>query len=263
MDKIMNGQNNQKKRNYDDVIELGVVNSQYTNSYRGMDKISINECIKKIKNDVLVKLNIPEHFKDVSFDNFNIKENQNNAKEIKLISENGFVDNKQKNIGMFFWNTKEICGVGKTHLAYASLKNYALSDKNIKVDESYVNSVVVSYVGKSIKVLSEYELIDLVRSTYKINSEISEEDVFEKLNKYQILCIDSVLYSVPANPEFYQKIMFRLIEDRYKTNKSLILISNQPLFDMSKYFGISLTNKFHEMTRGYQFQFKGDSQRAK
>jgi DNA replication protein DnaC len=261
MDSITNGQS-KNKPNFNEIIDLSVMNNKYPNSYRGRDRISINECTKKIKNDVLIKLNVPARYTNSSFDNFISEENNEIAQKIRDIVNNSFVDKENKNISMYFWS-KDICGNGKTHILFSLVKEYALSDKNISVKNFNGNDVIVEYIGKSIKIMTEYELLDYVRDSFRPNSEINEDDVFNKLNNYDILCIDDVLKCVPSNPEFYARLMFRLIDERYSRNMSLIFVANQSLYNLAKYLSVPATDRLYQITKGYQYEFKGQSYRSK
>jgi chromosomal replication initiation ATPase DnaA len=218
---------------------------------------SINEIISKIKNNVLTGLNIPDMYRQVSFDNFDKTGNITEFNKVKEV-----VDLEFDSISCLLWS-KNLYGVGKTHLLYAMVKEYLLSNKRIIIKQLNSNLVSVLYNGVKIGIFNEYDLLNKIRDTFKPNNEISEGDVFKELGKYQVLCIDDLLKYQPSNLDFYQRVMFQIVNERYNNNQSLIITTNKNLVELGEYLGMATSDRLCAMTKNYQLQLKGNSHRVK
>ena len=244
--------------NYDEKITLTARCLKYRFDFGGIKTSTVNITMNEIRQNVLKQLNIPETFKDVSFANFDTKDNKVPFYRIKKAVDEDLIGKTS----MIFWS-KDLYGVGKTHLLYAMAKEYALSDKRFNVERSGKEGVLVDYVGSSICVLSEYDFINQIKDTFKPNSEKTEGDVFARLNKFDVLCLDDVVKYTPVNLEFYHRIMFQLIDERYKNKKSIIITTNKTLGQLGECIGVATADRLYEMTKGFQLEFKGESHRSK
>jgi chromosomal replication initiation ATPase DnaA len=233
----------------------------YTNSNFGMLNSTVNIVISKMKQNVLAKLNIPDRFIDSTFDNYDKKDNLIPFNAIKQISDNGFRNENNEFVSMILWS-KNTYGLGKTHLMYAAIKEYALSERAINV-QFMGNEVDIDYIADGIYVLEEYTLLNKIRDTFKSDSEKTEGDIFNELDKYKILCIDDLVKYTPNNLDFYQRVMFQIVNERYNNKTSLILTTNKSLVELAEYVGLATADRLYEMTKGHQLEFKGRSNRAK
>jgi DNA replication protein DnaC len=239
-----------------------VVDSLYNGNFglSGLfkQKYTIKESLEKMKSDIKSKIKIPEQFKDASFDNYDPTQNAGHFKTLKNVVDMGFKKNG-KLISMILWS--KTYGVGKTHLLYSMVKSYLLSDAvfKITVDGEFVR---VSYEPLKIKVIPEYTLINMVKETFKPDSEKTEGDVFKELNSFDILGIDDVVKYNPTNLDFYQRVMFQLVDERYNQNKSIIITTNKSLPELAEYIGVASADRLCEMTKDYRLEFKGKSYRG-
>jgi DNA replication protein DnaC len=249
------------KTEYDKKQSLVINYKYYSNLNNGITELSVNQTIEKIKNMVYSRLNIPERYKDCSFENYEPEKNREVFQRIKKITNMGFSEQDKPTQSLYLWG-KGVYGVGKTHLLYAMIKEYSMSDDNIQVFMQG-GIVYVEYTGKSICALSEYEFLNKIKNTYKPESELNEGDIYERLNKYNILCLDDVVKYTPMNPDFYQRVMFQLVDERYKNKLALFITTNKSLHDLAEYIGYATADRIYEMTKDWQLEFKGETHRVK
>jgi DNA replication protein DnaC len=105
-------------------------------------------------------------------------------------------------------------GTGKTHLA-AAIANY------------YTNH----NTGKVI-FLSVAELIDEFKTTFDGNTNVTSNDVFEKVRDCDLLILDD-LSTEPLRP-WAQDKLFQVLEHRYITNKPTVITSSASLNELEK-----------------------------
>jgi hypothetical protein len=233
----------------------------YPSFHDGIGIATVNHVISIMKSKISKCLNVPERFNNSTLENYESIENMGVLSQIKKITDIGFVDDKIGQISSIFWS-KNLFGVGKTHLIYAAMKEYALDDKRFEVGKIENRNVSIVYNALSILVIPEYTLINKVRETFKSNSEKTEGDVFCELSNYDILCIDDVVKYTPTNLDFYQRVMFQIIDERYNHKQSLFITTNKSLPQLAESIGVAASDRLFEMTKGYQLEFKGKSHRS-
>lgn len=219
-------------------------------------KSTINETIKKMKNEILIRFKVPELFQNANLDNFDNADNFNVFTKVVEQSKLGFKSS------MILWS-KNIYGVGKTHLLYAMAKSYLVNDTNFGVKLENDNNVVLNYNALRLGLFIEYDLLNKIRDTFKPNNELTEGDIFKELNHYDVLFIDDLLKYTPSNLDFYQRVMFQIVNDRYNNKKSIILTTNKCLRELAELIGIATSDRLNEMTKDCQLEFKGKSHRGK
>jgi DNA replication protein DnaC len=247
--------------NYDKFGSITIRYKNHPNLQSGITESTVNKVICAIKNNIIFNLKVPEKYQNSTFDNFEKTGIEKEFKKVKDIILNGFKKDNGENISAIIWS-KDIYGVGKTHLLYAMVKEYLLSDSMIEVIQKGYEPVV-SYNAKSICVLVEYQLLEKFRETFKPNFLKTEGDIFKELDSYDVLCIDDVSKYKPSNMDFYQRIYFQLVNERYNHNKSLIITTNKSLKELAEYIGIATADRLCEMTQDYRIEFRGKSYRAK
>lgn len=236
----------------------------YFGSLVGIFKtMTVNDALLEMKNKIenYFQINENENYRQSSFANFDTKDNVAIVNKLKILIANGF-KNSDRNVSVVLWS-KNIYGVGKTHLLYAMVKEYLLSSNNFEAALINDNKVVINYKALKIRIMTEYELINKIRDTFKSDSGISEGDVFEELKQYDVLCIDDIAKYTPSSLEFYQRVMFELVNDRYNNRKSLLLTTNKTPEALTELLGCATADRLSEMTKGYRLEFKGESHREK
>lgn len=235
------------------------------NGYFGISgftqRLNINQAKAEMRQKVLEKFYIPEKYSNASFENYILKDNAEAYGKIKSIASNGFVSEKKKtNISIILWS-KNIYGVGKTHLLYAMFKAYLNSDKLFCITPKSDTEIQISFKALKFIILPEYELLNKIKDTFKSDSSRSEKDIFTELNRFDILCIDDMVKYNPTNLDFYQRVMFQIIDERYNRMKAIIITTNKHPKELAEFIGIAAADRLYEMTKGYQIEFKGQSYR--
>lgn len=159
----------------------------------------------------------------------------------------------------------ESWGTGKTHSINAIANKWFLNPKT-KITVNEYNDLIIEYSGISYHQIREEDLLLKITNSYrKENREDGENelDIYDNLNRYDILAIDDIGKYQPSNLEFYRRVMFQIIDTRYNQNKGLILSTNFKKTDLLKLFGMAIADRLDEMTENYQVEFKGESNRVK
>jgi len=258
--KAILGQTNQI--DYNKRISLTIRYNNFPRLSGGLSEISINDAVTKIKNNILRQLNVPERYKDATLENYDKKADLKSFNTFKSVLDNNFLNKDGELVSMLLWSNG-IPGNGKTHLLYAAAKKYTQSEKVIEICADNPDNVTVSYKNSPICILTEYDFLNRIRDTFKSNSELSEGDVFDELNRYKILCLDDLVKYVPSNIDFYQRVMFQLVNERYNNKTSLIVTTNKTLVQLAEFLGVATADRLCDMSAGYQLEFKGASHRAK
>jgi DNA replication protein DnaC len=244
----------------DKKVSLVIKYNDYPNLHSGMTELSVNQAIEQVKNNIIKQLEVPVDYRKCSFENYDGKDNQMNLLQLKIATDQGFETPTGENINLYLWG-KGAYGVGKTHLLYASIQEYLRSNRNIRT-YAEAGIPVVEFVGKSVCILSEYEFIGMLKDTFKPNSETTEMDIFRKLNRYKLLCLDDVAKYTPANLDFYQRVMFQLVDYRCKNQLGIFITGNKSLHNLAEFVGYATADRLQGMiTQKYQLEFHGKTHR--
>jgi len=157
----------------------------------------------------------------------------------------------------------ESWGTGKTHTINAIANKWFLNPKT-QITINDFNDLIIEYTGISYHQIREEDLLLKITNSYrnKENAE-NELEIFEFLNNYDVLAIDDIGKYQPPNIEFYRRVMFQIIDTRYNQGKGIILSTNFKKTDLFKLLGMAIIDRLDEMTKEYQIEFKGESNRAK
>ena len=219
MDKIY------RKKKLDEIDER-IMDLNYFNEHR-------KEILKRRREGNLTA----KKYQLASFSNY-IETEQNKAL-LKMLQD--YFDNSYKNIhfgyGMYIWGTP---GTGKTHALYT------LANEFVKhgICEIYYTSFV--------------ELFDLLRKNFTdINA---QEAIKDKLKKVEILFLDDIgAEHIKKDSEWYQGIIYEIINYRYEHEKPVICSSNSSRANLVKEqnYEERVVQRLMEMCP-YQFEFIGD-----
>jgi DNA replication protein DnaC len=192
------------------------------------------------------------------FDKTNLTIDKFRNKIVDFI-DNSLFDNKASSMILC---GKESFGCGKTHLINAFAKQWYQTPK-VELKTNQYGEVTVTYVGVGYKVVREEDLILRILATYKKEPKECETDIYNQLSKYDILAIDDIGKYAPTNLEFYRRVMFQIIDSRYNKGQGIVLSTNFGLTELTKFFGVAISDRLNEMTKGFQIEIKGVSNRVK
>lgn len=237
--------------------------------YEGKELIyqtSCNTCIEERRNLEIRKLREEENnriaqvtedkwavesgmfgkFCECEFDNFDSKLQE---KAFNTISKLNW---KEESLIL---SSPNLFGVGKTHLVHALINNIIRSEEKLIIRNGYTKSRSVP-----VKIVSENKMLAEIRRTYN-NSDKSDEDIYESLEKPTLLIIDDVGKVAPQNYNFLQSVYFRVIDDRYNSEKQVILTTNLNFNELEKHIGGSCADRLREMCGKNFITMKGESYR--
>jgi DNA replication protein DnaC len=152
----------------------------------------------------------------------------------------------------------ESFGCGKTY-ALNALANYWFKKPRVSISTNKFNETTIVYGGINYHLIREEDLILRILATYKKEPKESEIDVYDELDKYDILGIDDIGKYAPNNLEFYRRVMFQIIDTRYNQGKGIILSTNFGLKELTKFFGVAISDRLNEMSKDFQIELTGKS----
>lgn len=162
------------------------------------------KCFQDRKNQILFdQANIPRRYRECSFKNFEIH-NDSHKDALKIAKK--FIKNYPvQDVGLLFLGP---CGVGKTHLAVASI-NELIHKKRI-----------------SCYFCDFRELIRSIQSTYSQDSSLTELDVLSPIFQKDVLVLDEL--GAKRTTAWVEETVFYIINNRYNNKKLTIFTSNYP-----------------------------------
>lgn len=153
-----------------------------------------------------------------------------------------------------------VWGVGKTHLI-CSIAHQILNRWNGEE------------ISCPVLFITEPDLFRRIQATYNIPPEEkarreSENDVFTHLIKVPLLILDDIGKEERADPRFVQKVLFAIIDGRYRLQLPIVLTTNLSPEQLSAHLGGERGNdasydRLVEMSEGKFIQLKGKSYRRK
>ncbi|MGD2246178.1 MAG: ATP-binding protein [Candidatus Aminicenantes bacterium] len=162
------------------------------------------KCFDERKNQILFdQANIPRRYRDCTFQNFEIH-NDSHRDALKIVKK--FVKNYPvQDVGLLFLGP---CGVGKTHLAVAT------------INELIKKKAVPSYF------CDFRELIRNIQRTFTPDSALTEMDILSPVFQNDVLVLDEL--GAKRTTAWVEETIFYIINYRYNSKKLTILTSNYP-----------------------------------
>lgn len=159
-------------------------------------------CFQEQKNQVLVdKAHIPRRYENCRFENFEIH-NDSHRHSLKISKQ--FVKNYPvQEIGLLFIGP---CGVGKTHLAVATIQEL--------IQKKSVPCYFCDF----------RELIRDIQKTYTPDSSLTESDVLAPIFQKDVLVLDEL--GAKRTTAWVEETVFYIINNRYNNKKLTIFTSN-------------------------------------
>jgi len=211
---------------------------------------------------------IPPKFMNKEFGTFDTKRpgNVQAAYDESLAYANGFPVEYRRYIklngiaykSLVLFST-DVWGIGKTHLA-CSIGHKILNRWN---GEEITNPIIFC---------SEPDLYRRIQATYHYTPEErrgceNEEDIILSMIYRPLLILDDVGKERRADPKFVQRILFSIIDGRYKNLRPIVVTTNMDGNSLRDYLGASKDeasyDRLWEMTGGEFFQIKGESYRRR
>lgn len=132
-------------------------------------------------------------------------------------------------------------GNGKTHLGCALLRD------------------VILRTCKSGKYMTFAELVRDVKGTWRRDSQISEQDIYNRFAKPELVVLDEV--GMQNFTDFEQTVAYEAINARYLLEKPTVVITNLPASDLSTCLGERVVDRLRE-SGGKALDFDWGSYRA-
>lgn len=210
---------------------------------------------------------IPKKFMNQKFGTF-IQDRPGNVKSVynKLlayakgfpIDYRGYVNRKDKAYPSLIVFSTQVWGIGKSHLA-AAICHHIL---NRWQGETWVRPV---------HFVSEPELLLNIQATYNYNNEErqcreSESDILNELIARPLLVIDDIGKRRQKDLSFVQRILFAVIDGRYKNLRPVVITTNLNPDELEKYFSggakdEAIMDRLVEMTGKSFIEMTGESYR--
>lgn len=139
--------------------------------------------------------------------------------------------------GIMLWS--ECCGVGKTHLAISM-------------------TVKVAMTGRSIAVWTMPAYLDALRESY---GDGGTEQLQRGVLKHDLLVLDDLGAERARDVEWYQSVVYTIMEARWNAHKTLIVTSNLSPDALSARIGQRSWSRLYGMVAPYIVQMDGPDHR--
>jgi len=153
----------------------------------------------------------------------------------------------------------DVWGIGKTHLACAICHNI-------------LNRWNGEEITCPVSFCSEPDLYRSIQATYHYTSEErqhreNEDDIIRRLIYTPLLVLDDVGKEPRADPKFIQRILFAIIDGRYRKLRPIVLTTNKSPDELKYYLGgknnQASYDRLWELTGGKFLKMTGKSYRRK
>ena len=143
-----------------------------------------------------------------------------------------------------------VYGVGKTHLVCALINQIVETE-----EQAYITGFRIVKRQCPVYFISENELLRRIRNTYNRSNahnddehyEETEENVYNKLARLDLLIIDDVGKVRAKDPSFLQGVYFNIIDQRYNGSAPIILTTNLDFAELENHIGGACADRLREM----------------
>lgn len=154
-------------------------------------------------------------------------------------------------------------GTGKTHLMMAMIKSVIEKLPKVSIRREKDGNPKKIIYPCPVEYLTEASLLKRIRDTYNSNSEISEEEVYEKLFNKSLIMIDEVGKVRPRDMSFTQSVYFNIIDHCYNNYNRLVISTNLNIQTLPEHIGGACASRLTEMCSGYIVNMKPGDYRLK
>lgn len=197
--------------------------------------------------------NLPGLFIDKTFENFDRKLQPQAFDTVKKYLD--FEKSEGQSIVLLSPN---IYGVGKTHLMAALINEMINTYKKAKISKE---AFYIMRFNCPVYFTTESRLLSRIRATFNSGNDETEEQVYSKLDHYDLLIIDDVGKVRPRDYSFLQGVYFRIIDGRYVNEQSIILTTNLDYAELEAHIGGASADRLREMAGKNFIKMLGKSYR--
>lgn len=120
------------------------------------------------------------------------------------------------------------CGTGKSHLAYGLLARWWEINRFISDEEiSTLPTPIRLYASKTCRFLPAVELLHELRSSFAVDSTVSEDELISRYTRDDLLVIDDI--GAEKISEWSRSVFYLLVDRRYRDKRQTIFTSNLTL----------------------------------
>jgi DNA replication protein DnaC len=190
-----------------------------------------------VKDSWMDESGLPDLFRDKNFKDFDQKLQPAAYKTVSEFRGESIV-----------LSSPDLYGVGKTHLVAALVNKLIAMVEAARVEKDGT----ITKFHCPVFFITEPALLFRIRNTYNRNSQSetyqeSEDDLYRKLLKYELLIIDDVGKVRPKDYNFLQGVYFRIIDECYTRQKPVILTTNLDFEHLEDHIGGACADRLREM----------------
>lgn len=221
------------------------------------EKAQHNAMVRSTRLKWRSRCGIPARFQKTRFETFKLDWIPKLTKAFKVCQDfaEKFPLEQSRGYHSLFLFSEESVGIGKTHLA-----------------ASIAHRIIDRWDGEEItcpvKFISEPDLYTRITSTYdRKDRNETEADILKELIAVRLLIIDDIGKRSVVDPNFVQRIMFSIIDGRYKAMLPIVLTSNLNPDELGVYTGGSrrsdaIIDRVMEMCKNISYRMEGKSYRS-
>ncbi len=202
---------------------------------------------------------IPHKFMTEQFDTFD-KSRQPDKYDLCLKYADSYPLGDSRKYPSLVLYSEQSWGVGKTHLVCS-------------IAHQILNRWDGENIGRPVLFISEPDLYLRIQATYNYSPEErhyreSETDIINQLTRVPLLIMDDVGKRRTHDPRFVQRVMFSIIDGRYKDMRPMVLTANLSPNQLATYLGGGQVDeasfdRLMEMCGGEFIRIEGESYRRK
>lgn len=232
--------------------------NDYSQKVKQLNNLSKKERIKRIYKSLIDNFDIPERFKNKTFENY--QPYDSNKKAFKKVKEYAESFNKRFKNGDWLVLTGDF-GLGKTHLALACgrkvLKYFAK-----KYIERNPKSLYYSGINSKIIFSTSSELIQKIRDSYDSDM-INEREIMNNYQEVPLLIIDDL--GTEKASEWQKEKMYLILDHRYRELLPTIITTNLTTKELKDQVSERVVERIIEAAGEgkYLWKFQGKSYRKK
>jgi len=243
--------------------ELRQFEQRKAEAEKKLEEVSFDQETKWLTEDS----NLPSKFVSNTFDNFNSKLQPKAFAAVKNLQWQWKDTNDDEGLPpkSLVLLSPGVYGVGKTHLVCALMNHIIATEGKATMRKDL-------YIQKHrcpVFFVSENELLRRIRNTYNRSNtpehhEETEEDIYKKLEAFDLLIIDDVGKVRPRDLNFLQGVYFNIIDQKYNNSQPIILTTNLDFNELENHIGGACADRIREMAGKDGFiLMKGQSYRMR
>ena len=215
-------------------------------------QVKLKEAISFQRDIWFDECNMPAGFALKNFDDFDSKLQPKAFKTIKNLhwKWGDGDDDPPKSLVLL---SPGIYGLGKTHLVCALINQIIeTDDKAVIVQKTYIRKkpCPVYYTSENLLLRRIRQTFNRdARNNFTEDYKETEEDIYQKLAKCDLLIIDDVGKVRPRDTTFLQGVYFNIIDQRYNESQPIILTTNLDFNQLEEHIGGACADRLVEMAR--------------